>query len=111
MSRPRAGVYPRAVYAGVSMLQGARREARPRKPRRMEDPRSEERTSGEVRRGGGRYSDRKGFLATEQGKAKGLRRRVKDGELSAAAALAWLRVQDWSRPAFVAWLRRKAGQE
>ncbi len=39
---------------------------------------------------------------------KGLRRKVKDGELSAAAALAWLKAQEWSRPSFERWLRRKA---
>ena len=48
---------------------------------------------------------------TKTGKAtKGLRRRVKDGELSPWAALDWLLAQEWARPALLAWLRRKARQ-
>ena len=44
-------------------------------------------------------------------KPKGLRRLVKDGPepaKTAAVLLDWLRVQEWARPEFERWLRRKA---
>ena len=40
-------------------------------------------------------------------KTKGIRERVKKGELSAPAALAWLDSQEFASPRIVGWLLRR----